>query len=202
MMKYRKCANGFRLKLLEPEMLERPLKMLLVGDGTVGKTSLCMFFTNKSFPTKHVPTIMEVAFTSMKINGVTHRLSIWDTAGQEDFDRLRILAYPNTDVFLVCYAIDNNESFNHVSSKWIPELNKHCPGVPIILVGTKVDKRNQNEKKGVFVSNIRGRNLAKSDVGIVHFEECSALNGINVLEILKTATEAALGLHKKSCIIL
>lgn len=49
--------QGFRLKLLEPEMLERPLKMLLVGDGTVGKTSLCMFFTNKSFPTKHVPTM-------------------------------------------------------------------------------------------------------------------------------------------------
>jgi GTPase SAR1 family protein len=109
---------------------------------------------------------MEIAFSTIVINDVTHRLAIWDTAGQEDFDRLRLLSYPNvrlitahfriwvyllifglpiiesftqTDVFLVCYAIDDLDSFQHVSTKWIPELHKHSPGVPIILVGN-----NQN----------------------------------------------------------
>ena len=56
---------------------------------------------------------------------------------QEDYDRLRPLAYPQTDIFLVCFSIENRTSFENVPSKWLPEIEHHCPHVPIVLVGCK-----------------------------------------------------------------
>lgn len=61
----------------------------------------------------------------------------FNLAGQEDYDRLRPLSYPQTDVFLLCYSIASPPSFENIKSKWISELNHHCPHTPIILVGTK-----------------------------------------------------------------
>ena len=68
-------------------------------------------------------------------------LGLWDTAGQEDYDRLRPLSYPMTDVFLVCFSVVSPTSYENVSAKWIPELRHHAPNAPIILVGTKTDLR-------------------------------------------------------------
>jgi GTPase SAR1 family protein len=51
----------------------------------------------------------------------------WDTAGQQDFDRLRPLSYPNTDVFVVCYSTISSNSFENVKSKWIPEVQTYVP---------------------------------------------------------------------------
>jgi Ras-related C3 botulinum toxin substrate 1 len=59
-----------------------------------------------------------------------------DTAGQEDYDRLRPLSYPQTDVFLICFSIISPHSYDNVKSKWFPEIQHHAPGVPIILVCT------------------------------------------------------------------
>jgi Ras-related C3 botulinum toxin substrate 1 len=64
---------------------------------------------------------------------------LWDTAGQEDYDRLRPLSYPETDVFMLSFAIDNRISFENVRNKWYPELQHHAQGVPIVLVGTKLE---------------------------------------------------------------
>jgi Ras-related C3 botulinum toxin substrate 1 len=69
-------------------------------------------------------------------------IGLWDTAGQEDYDRLRPLSYPTTDVFIICFAIDSPPSFENVKSKWSNEIKYYCPNVPIILVGTKLDKRD------------------------------------------------------------
>merc|ERR1711981_999026 len=72
-------------------------------------------------------------------------LGLWDTAGQEDYDRLRPLSYPQTDVFLICFSVVSNASFENVKQKWVPEIEHHAPGVPLILVGTKGDLRQDQE---------------------------------------------------------
>ena len=71
----------------------------------------------------------------MVCEGTPVSLSLWDTAGQENFDQVRPLGYPNTDVFLLCFSVVEPNSFNNVKTKWYPEICEHCEGVPIILVG-------------------------------------------------------------------
>ena len=84
-------------------------------------------FYYKSFENYSAPLVSE---------GQPVNLSLWDTAGQENYDRVRPLGYPNTDVFLLCLSVVEPNSFNNVTTKWYPELIHHCEGVPIILVGT------------------------------------------------------------------
>jgi Ras-related C3 botulinum toxin substrate 1 len=78
---------------------------------------------------------------NVMVDGKQINLGLWDTAGQEDYDRLRPLSYPMTDVFLVCFSVVSPTSYENVSAKWIPELRHHAPNAPIILVGTKTDLR-------------------------------------------------------------
>lgn len=66
---------------------------------------------------------------------------LFDTAGQEDYDRLRPLSYPQTDVFLVCFSVVSPSSFENVKEKWVPEITHHCQKTPFLLVGTQIDLR-------------------------------------------------------------
>lgn len=71
----------------------------------------------------------------MTVDGQMVNLGLWDTAGQEDYDRLRPLSYPNTDVFVLCFSVVSPVSFDNISTKWIPEIRKCCPDTPILLIG-------------------------------------------------------------------
>lgn len=73
---------------------------------------------------------------------------LYDTAGQEDYDRLRPFAYPDTDVVLACFAIDDPDSLINIHERWIPEVRHFCgTTIPILLVGTKADLRSQESSK-------------------------------------------------------
>ena len=78
----------------------------------------------------------------MTVDGKHIRLEITNTAGQEDYDCLRPVYYPETDVFLVIFSLDSPESFENVSERWLPEIAHHCPNTPYLLVGTKLDLRD------------------------------------------------------------
>ena len=71
----------------------------------------------------------------VQVDGRPINLGLWDTAGQEDYDRLRPLSYPQTDVFLICFSVVSPSSFENVTSKWCPEIKHHCPDAPILLIG-------------------------------------------------------------------
>ena len=73
---------------------------------------------------------------------------LWDTAGQEGFERMRILSYENTNCFIVCFSVADMVTFDNVGYKWLEELRQHRPEAKILLVGTKADLRNAGKENG------------------------------------------------------
>jgi len=173
------------------------LKCVVVGDGAVGKTCMLVSYSENNFPDEYVPTVFDNYVANVMVDGKAIALGLWDTAGQEDYDRLRPLSYPQTDVFLVCFSLISRNSFENVKSKWLPEIRDNCPRAPIVLVGTKEDLRFDWQESGRdTVSEAEGQRMAKS-LNATGYYECSALTQAGLYAVFDQAIRAALGKHNK-----
>uniref|UniRef100_A0AC11DQH2 Cell division cycle 42 n=1 Tax=Ovis aries TaxID=9940 RepID=A0AC11DQH2_SHEEP len=135
---------------------------------------------------------------TVMIGGEPYTLGLFDTAGQEDYDRLRPLSYPQTDVFLVCFSVVSPSSFENVKEKWVPEITHHCPKTPFLLVGTQIDLRDdpstieklaKNKQKPITPET--AEKLAR-DLKAVKYVECSALTQKGLKNVFDEAILAAL----------
>eukprot|EP00048_Salpingoeca_helianthica_P000611 m.42798 g.42798 ORF g.42798 m.42798 type:complete len:189 (+) comp10700_c0_seq2:391-957(+) len=150
------------------------LKIVVVGDGNVGKTCLMITFCTGQFPTDTIPTVYDNYATALTVDGKAVDLGLWDTSGQTEYDRLRPLSYPETHLFLVCFSVVNPSSFNNVQRKWYPEVRHHCPNCPVVLVGTKTDLRAAAAQSGKeLVTREQGQALAR-ELRLARYMECSA----------------------------
>lgn len=223
---------------------DHDIKLVVVGDGGVGKTSLLVSYTHNYFPGDYIPTVFEhytanvVWSTSRKSNSGNNysrsghkkaerkktpltpvnrinnsgigigqrldslgspsstpktpddnnnnlivRLSLWDTAGQEDYDKLRPMSYPHTNVFMLCYSTVDYDTAKSIGRKWVPELREHTPEVPIILVGTKIDLRDHRSIKLGDKALTREDGLQMMNEHMLDgFMECSALSKKGLME--------------------
>jgi small GTP-binding protein len=142
--------------------------------------------------------------------GIPMDLLLWDTAGQDDYDRLRQLSYPDTDVLVLCYSVDMPTSFANVTEKWVPELRHFCPNVPIVLVALKTDMledeaalRRLRDEGVTPVPIDQGRQLAY-EIRAVAFVDASSLKNHNVQLVFQRAAEAAtqfIRKPKRACIL-
>jgi len=156
-------------------------------------SNFCLFSVRGVFLNFLVTMILIKSFFNKQVE-----LALWDTAGQEDYDRLRPLSYPDTDVILMCFSIDSPDSLENIPEKWTPEVKHFCPNVPIILVGNKKDLRNDpntikelSKMKQEPVKPEEGRAMAEK-INAFAYLECSAKSKEGVREVFETATRAAL----------
>ncbi|XP_041365660.1 ras-like GTP-binding protein Rho1 [Gigantopelta aegis] len=173
-------------------------KLVIVGDGGSGKTCLLTVFCNNDFPKVYVPTIFENSISSITVDNKEVELELWDTAGQEDYDRLRPLSYQNSHVILVCFAFDSPDSLQNVAEKWKPEINHYMPKVPIILVGNKSDLihdktviANLAKAGRAPLTGSDGSKMA-TNLHFSAFLACSAKTKDGVHEVFQTAARIAM----------
>eukprot|EP00808_Paulinella_micropora_P000429 g19701.t1 len=179
------------------------VKAVAVGDGAVGKTCLLISYTTNAFPGEYIPTVFDNYSCNLMVDGKPVSLGLWDTAGQEDYDRLRPLSYPQTDVFIACFSVTSPSSFDNIKTRWAPEIRHHCPDVPIVLVGTKADLRKDANvqaalrAKGLASVELQaGQEMAKT-IGAVDYVECSSLTQEGLKHAFDTSIRAAFEARKK-----
>jgi small GTP-binding protein len=171
----------------------------------VGKTCLLRRYANGYFSEDYIPTVFD-NFHSADIEAPSGKfnISLWDTAGHEEYTRLRLLSYPNTDIFFFCFSVVDSNSFRNITQKWIPEITLNSCGVvsPFILVGTKIDLRDQNKisaevikQNGSIITYAHGEALAKTTGCIAYIETSSKKDiGVSTLaEIMIQAKEYSYG---------
>ncbi|EFX02112.1 protein rho3 [Grosmannia clavigera kw1407] len=115
----------------------------LCGGSKTAQRKLVLLY----FPTVYEPTVFENYVHDIFVDNVHIELSLWDTAGQEEFDRLRSLSYDDTDLIMLCYSVDSRDSLENVESKWVGEIADNCPGVKLVLVALKCDLREADDEE-------------------------------------------------------
>ena len=163
-----------------------------------------MSYTTNKFPREYNPTVFDNYAVSVMHGNNPLSLCLFDTAGQADYDRMRPLSYPETDVFIVSYSIGSPTSLQDIPGFWIPELRHHTPGVPVLVVGLQQDTRKDEriiqclkEQRSAPVSYTQGLAIAKA-VGADAFVECSALELQGLRSAFDTATSLGLGIFRKA----
>eukprot|EP00940_MAST-03C_sp_MAST-3C-sp2_P000629 g629.t1 len=183
-----------------------PVKIVAVGDGAVGKTCLLLKYVDGKYQETHIPTIFDNKAKRVNCDGKVVTLTLWDTAGQEDYARLRPLSYPGTDIFIICFSLTSRVSLNNIQHKWIPELLQYqkthaseSDKIPkFILVGNKKDLWEASTDADKITDEEVQKFIQESESDLIRgFKKCSAKEGDGVDEVFHYACQVALGIAGK-----
>ncbi|KAH8824493.1 GTP-binding protein rhoA [Flagelloscypha sp. PMI_526] len=174
-------------------------KLVIVGDATIGKTTLLTRFTRGVFyEQEFVPAFFENVVADVEIDGHQVELYLWDTAAQDDYDRLRPLSYPDTHIVLIGFSVVDPESLDHAQEKafgfhWLKFRSTKIPTLFLITdlrddrtttdYLARLDKRPVSYNEGM---------VAGLKVGAKHYLECSSKRGDGVEEVFRAAVRLAL----------
>lgn len=156
------------------------LKLILLGNGGVGKTSLAYRFAEGKFPTNYIPTLgVNILRKEEKLSAETVvNWIIWDVGGQAAMKKVRKRFYTGTSAALLVLDKTNEDSYNAIEDRWIKEMlagKVDVEAIPVIVIANKVD----------LTEHITVSTAALQDLAVrhkFHFIETSALTGENVPE--------------------
>ena len=159
-------------------------KVIIIGDGGVGKTSLLRKYVKQQFETDYLPTVgVNISKENVNYKGKRFNLLLWDIAGQPQFFLLHKVYYNGADACIIAFDLTASSTFTNVKN-WYNELVKYgLEKVPIILVGNKTDLKKDRKIIRPMAENLMDQ------LGISHLFETSALDGTNVNKMFEKITE-------------
>lgn len=181
-------------------------KAVIIGDGGCGKTCLLHVYREGQFPPddQYIPTIFEEWVSEMTIGQQKVELALWDTAGQEDYDNVRYPCYNGASVVIICFSVDSPDSLDNVREKWIGEVLEYAQGKPVLLVGLKVDLKENREvveqlaRDGQRPTTREQALEVARNIGAVLYLECSAKQNKGVGDVFSAAVRYTLEPAKRS----
>lgn len=165
----------------------RFFKCVLLGYTQAGKTSLLRTYLNKRYCGDSEVTAYGLYSVQLPNGeGSILELKLWDTSGLVSNDNITRLYYPNTDVFLICFSIADSGQFENIPERWLSHIRLCCPNASIILVGTKMDLRENKDYLRKWnlkvITYEQGLQMA-AKLGAFAYRECSALEENGVAEV-------------------
>ena len=172
---------------MNPEKEKDPiiiLKILILGDSGVGKTSILIKYINNKFDESHIATIgVDYMDKTIKYKNINVKLQIWDTSGQEKFRSIARNFYRNSDAIFLVFDLNNKDTYDNIK-QWINDVEEHCPNIKKILLGNKSDLEKNVSEEII-------KNFAKENN--LQYFETSAKNGTNIKEAFKAMVDLLLG---------
>uniref|UniRef100_A0A0B7A8L5 Uncharacterized protein n=1 Tax=Arion vulgaris TaxID=1028688 RepID=A0A0B7A8L5_9EUPU len=180
-------------------------KIVVVGSCGCGKTALIQRYVQSTFLETYTPTGFDT-YSSQYCVSDTYKIhmSIWDTSGDAGYDRVRPLSYSESDLVIICFAIDRPETMEEAVSKWYPEVKEQCPNLPVMLVGCKSDMRSEiqaqppDKPKPSYVTYDQGLKTAKLINALVYSETSSKSSQRSVNDVMEVAALSSAG-SKSGC---
>lgn len=197
-----RCRRRHRDRPARVRILRRPRKILVLGDMMSGKSNLISAYCTDRFSEDYVPTFLRCLQTDADVSGEKINLVVIEISGRDDFEPLRRYAYHKMDAAIICYPVDSGNSLERIRDFWVPELKRHAPKAPFVVVGTKRDIRDEARDRveeykvklrgegeeaemagriraeaafaKEFVSHDRGKRMS-SDLGALGFYECCSM---------------------------
>ena len=162
------------------------LKLVAIGSGNVGKTSLIRRFAEDKFSQNYLPTLgVDITTKKLEIAGKSIKLIMVDTAGQEFFGKLRPNYYKGASGCLIMFALNERKSFDEVP-KWFAEIRKNLSGIVVALAGNKTDLEDQR-----VVTLEEAKAIAEKEK-VPYYETSALLGGETIPKIFKDLTEQIL----------
>lgn len=151
-------------------------QIIIVGNSGCGKSSLVLRLTHSFFSAEYIPTEFESHTTEIETNGGNKvKLTLQDVSGAKESGKIRQLAYEGCDAILLCFDITDKNSYHSLETKWIPEITKFAPSLPVFIAACKNDEsEGENE---VFVKDI---DVLADKLGAAGYMQCSACTNNNV----------------------
>jgi len=173
-------------------MGQRKVKCVCVGDAGVGKSSLLMAFATNSFLSDTIPALCRNYNISIVVNEIAYNIGLYDTQSgyvdRNEGETARVATYSDTDVVLLCFSAINRNSYDNITARWTEELDRHLPGIPIVLVCTNTDRRKDDCTS--HITRQDGVDL-KEKIGAIAFLECSSCARSGLREVFEAAVKSS-----------
>ncbi|KAJ5071373.1 rho-related protein racd-related [Anaeramoeba ignava] len=190
-------------------MTTSKINCVIIGDKSVGKTTALMVYSQKEFPKNDIPMTCEKIDVDVSNDKTEAILSLFDYSGKEHLNELDSNDL-NVDVFLIMFSTVDRDSFENIKTKWFQEIRKKDLQTPIVLIGTKIDLRNDpnylQDHEIEPITKEEGTKLAK-ELGAIDYQEISSLSLENIDNLFRSSISSGLkrkiaNSKKENCLIL